>query len=262
MPSVRVISYNVLSSELSGPDEFPHIAANDRDPSVRLQRLLAKLGDQIDDRRRRPIIALQEVSPAWHNALDVMFAARGYELHTCVYKPEVGLGVALAIPRDEYIIVSVDQMPFDIRYPNRILAAQLMRRDGTGMPLTVATVHTPCEYQDPELMDSLTAAISLHCVEAKVDLICGDFNIRPSSNAYRIMSAQWSSAMLSFFGHEPPFTCLAPHAPRDDFALDYIWTRQAPTSVQAVHMIDAALTAIPNATEPSDHVMIGATVQF
>ena len=43
MTSVRVISYNILSDALATPKTYPHASVADLKPSVRMERILARL---------------------------------------------------------------------------------------------------------------------------------------------------------------------------------------------------------------------------
>lgn len=63
--TVRVATYNVLSSALAGPAHFPGCKPEDLAASARLPRVLAKLEAEVD---RDAVICLQEVSLTWAGA--------------------------------------------------------------------------------------------------------------------------------------------------------------------------------------------------
>jgi mRNA deadenylase 3'-5' endonuclease subunit Ccr4 len=63
--TVRVVTYNVLSSHLGGPDWFTSCAREDLVPSTRLARVLDKLEVEM---AKDAVICLQEVSMSWTGA--------------------------------------------------------------------------------------------------------------------------------------------------------------------------------------------------
>ena len=73
---VPFLQYNILCSSLCEPSWYTASAPEDLDPPVRLQRVLAKLEEQIHANGGRLIIALQEVSMLWAGPLDEWFTAR------------------------------------------------------------------------------------------------------------------------------------------------------------------------------------------
>ena len=80
--SVRVTTYNVLSSHLGGADYFTSCKPEHLDANNRLKKLLKKLDIEI---AAKAIICLQEVSTPWAGALHVYFASKGYHMVTGLY---------------------------------------------------------------------------------------------------------------------------------------------------------------------------------
>jgi exonuclease III len=93
--TVRIVSYNVLSSSLGGKDYFTSCNPEDLVPATRLQRLLAKLETET---AQDSVICLQEVSLAWNGVLFAFFTQRGYAWTTHLYghggNGYMGVGVA------------------------------------------------------------------------------------------------------------------------------------------------------------------------
>ena len=56
--SVRIATYNILSSKLARGDYFTHCKEEDLKPSTRLERILSKLEQELVN---EPVLCLQEV---------------------------------------------------------------------------------------------------------------------------------------------------------------------------------------------------------
>ena len=86
---IRIVSYNVLSSSLAPPSQFPKCAETDLDANVRLARLKHKLLEECKpsdkNGNRGSIFCLQEVSREWSGELHTFFAGIGYHLVTASY---------------------------------------------------------------------------------------------------------------------------------------------------------------------------------
>ena len=105
--SVRVTTYNVLSSHLAEPTYFTACDPRNLDASVRLERVKEKLTKEVE---KRSIIGLQEVSMTWSGPLHAFFAKHGYHVVSHLYgKPFNNyMGVLLAVPLDMYELSRVD----------------------------------------------------------------------------------------------------------------------------------------------------------
>ncbi len=107
MHTVRIVTYNILSSHLAEPDHFTHCHPNDLEPATRLHRIQHKLDAEI---RQHAIICLQEISQRWAGPLHAFFQQRQYHFVTALYGgPWNGyMGVGLAWPTALYEAVHVD----------------------------------------------------------------------------------------------------------------------------------------------------------
>jgi len=105
--TIRVTTYNVLSSHLAEPTYFTSCDPKNLDALVRLERVQKKLSVEME---KRSIIGLQEVSMTWSGPLHAFFANRGYHVVSHLYgKPFNNyMGVLLAIPLDTYELSRVD----------------------------------------------------------------------------------------------------------------------------------------------------------
>ena len=82
MSSVRVATYNVLSSHLGGADYFTSCKPEHLDAGARLETLKKKLDVEIAS---KAIICLQEISTPWACLLHVYFVSKGYHMVTGLY---------------------------------------------------------------------------------------------------------------------------------------------------------------------------------
>ena len=107
MSTVKVTTYNVLSSSLSEPTYFTACTAENLDPHARLEKIRKKLQSEIDS---KSIICLQEVSQEWAGNLYGYFLQQNYHFITALYgsKFDGYMGVAVAIPMDKYEVSNVD----------------------------------------------------------------------------------------------------------------------------------------------------------
>eukprot|EP00557_Chaetoceros_sp_GSL56_P013526 CAMPEP_0176483412 /NCGR_PEP_ID=MMETSP0200_2-20121128/3903_1 /TAXON_ID=947934 /ORGANISM="Chaetoceros sp., Strain GSL56" /LENGTH=390 /DNA_ID=CAMNT_0017879809 /DNA_START=282 /DNA_END=1454 /DNA_ORIENTATION=- len=124
--SVRIVSYNILSSELADPEYFTKCDPHNLEASKRLNKILEKLQNEIDASRgnkgtdadngnsktnQQPVVfCLQEVSHRWATALHVFFAERGYHMITGLYGKSFNgyMGIATAYPIQDFETLHVD----------------------------------------------------------------------------------------------------------------------------------------------------------
>ena len=113
--SVRIVSYNVLSSHLASSDHFTACKPEDLDFANRLPLVLSKLESEIKDCQTmdKPVIfCLQEVSHSFAGPLHTFFANNRYTMITGLYgKPFNNyMGIALAYPIDAYETIAAEQV--------------------------------------------------------------------------------------------------------------------------------------------------------
>jgi 2',5'-phosphodiesterase len=107
--SVRVVSYNVLSSHLARPSHFTSYNPAHLEASNRLPIVLKKLEEEMNA-SKNTILCLQEVSYDWAGDLHTFFANRGYHLVTGLHGGKFSgyMGVCLAWPVETMEVVKVD----------------------------------------------------------------------------------------------------------------------------------------------------------
>jgi len=124
--SIRVVSYNVLSSELARPSYYTSYDPSHLDKHNRLSKVLKKLNDEIihnnqsnndtsqnqssQNPKRQTIICLQEVSNEWAGHFHTFFANHRYHFVTGMYGTKFNgyMGVGIAYPIDHFETVQVD----------------------------------------------------------------------------------------------------------------------------------------------------------
>mmetsp|Transcript_49693 Transcript_49693/g.120468 ORF Transcript_49693/g.120468 Transcript_49693/m.120468 type:complete len:411 (-) Transcript_49693:1330-2562(-) len=105
--SVRVATYNVLSSHLSDPWHFSTLDPDHLSAKNRLPAVIKQLDDEISS---SSLICLQEVSHDWAGKFHTHFAQNGYNFIYGPYgKPFNGyFGVGIAYSTNDYQVVDVD----------------------------------------------------------------------------------------------------------------------------------------------------------
>jgi len=165
-----------------------------------------------------------------------------------------------------------------------------------GVEFCVATYHMPCAFYDPPLMGMHVAMAVQHAqrlAQQRPLALVGDWNIKPCDGTYAFITSgdanklkeakpsipeydEWSVdeglvAMRSAYavkcGSEPDFTNWAIIRDGEPFieTLDYIFISDK-VEVRDVdslpHRSEVDDNPFPSETEPSDHVMIGAYLNF
>jgi hypothetical protein len=105
--SIKVTSYNVLSSHLAGENHFTSCKPEYLKAEYRLGVVKEKLEAEVE---AKAIICLQEISHTWTGALHPFFASQGYTFVTACYGNKFNnyMGCGIAVPTDKYDIVDVD----------------------------------------------------------------------------------------------------------------------------------------------------------
>lgn len=330
----RIASYNVLSSSLCAPPDFPACTPENLHPSNRLPRVQAKLETEI---RQSAIICLQEVSRTWCGPLQIFFLSHDYEFAHSLYGSAFNdyMGVAVAWPRRMQLqqleavrVADVKLKPprapppppppslwrramdyvWALVFPgsqvgkidnvwdlalnrfNTMVAARLRCPD-TKAEVVVGTYHMPCMFDKPQVM-TIHAALCAQTLQrisgTTPHILAGDFNFKPGDPQYRLITTgtladphrppampgdSWSvdlehamhSAYKERLGAEPRFTNYNKFrggAPFID-TLDYIFCAPG-VVVEDVLPLPADPEQVagpfPTETEPSDHLMVAATV--
>jgi len=154
-------------------------------------------------------------------------------------------------------------------------------------PFWIATTHAPCKYWNNSLMLTFAAKLA-QAVQETADedpyLFFGDFNFHPDSDSYKLYSRGaihrskidingWKPEVDSMRSAykisdemEPEFTTYVRSKRGGTFqsTLDYIWMsdRWFVKEVLPIPRVSKDVQSWPCETEPSDHCMIGATLEL
>ena len=165
-----------------------------------------------------------------------------------------------------------------------------------GVEFCVANYHMPCAFYDPPLMGmhvAMAVQYAQRLAQQRPLALAGDWNIKPDAGTYAFITSgdagqladatptvpeydTWTvsddfRAMRSAYavkcGSEPDFTnwAIIRDGPPFIETLDYIFISEN-VEVEEVdelpHRSDVDDNPFPSATEPSDHIMIGARLKF
>lgn len=180
---------------------------------------------------------------------------------------------------------------------NRFIFVRLRSRTN-GAKFCISTYHMPCIYWSPSVMlihAGLVVRNFQRLCGSDDGILAGDFNIKPNDIAYNMITtgsidkshndyppncpdgsspdtffpnplAPLKSAYMEVLGSEPEFTNYAKLGNTDPFieCIDYLFCTGGVEVVDVLRlpnkdMIDGG--GLPDNNEPSDHVMVGATVR-
>ena len=337
-----MVSYNLLSSHLAGPDHFPACDPVNLKADFRFEGIKRKLEVEIEN---EAIIALQEVSVSFAGPLHTFFLNRGYYLIVRHYGAKFNdyMGVGVAVPIKKYNVISVDskRIADKIRIPraskpgffmgllrslwqmvlnllilckfyahpynawdqasfrwNIAVSVTLEAKEGpqAGQPFLVSTYHMPCAFKHHDMMIIHGALVLKHVQDLAAAqqapyVLMGDFNWKPLDAMHELylqgslpmshphMCAppdgpmEWPleltpvrSAYREHMGSEPDYTnnALVKNQPHFVECLDYIFVSDAwkVASVLELPSREEAGEPMPTADEPSDHLLIAASLSF
>jgi len=211
----------------------------------------------------------------------------------------------------------LDPWKESLRRSNQMVSVRLQPKAAGGRPFVVGTYHMPCMFWLPSVMmvhcvlsaqhiqrlakhfsdpssspssSSSSASSSPSGAAADPYIYVGDFNVKPDSNMYRLLTqgsvepacpdlppqepgdtwtpvvAPMGSAYASANGQEPPYTNWAKTKDEPDFigTLDYIFYSPGDWAVKGVRDLrtDELKGPFPIADEPSDHVLLSANLSM
>jgi endonuclease/exonuclease/phosphatase family metal-dependent hydrolase len=201
-----------------------------------------------------------------------------------------------SLPDSEVPAVEEDPWPSALLCENQIVSIRL-EPVGGGMAFCVSTYHAPCVYWQKSFMNihgALAAQAAKSFAESTPFVLTGDFNSKPDSSLYRMLTTQCEddvpppsgvhpemyrrtlvklrSALAEAHGSEPRFTTYS-HSHRGasmghqpfQATIDYIfispeWAVTSATNLPCDLMESAGF--MPNSLEPSDHALIAATIEI
>ena len=179
---------------------------------------------------------------------------------------------------------------------NQFIAVKLKNRGEDNQPFWVGNYHMPCAFRTPAVMNIHADLVGSRIQQLAKDdtpyVLAGDFNILPESPHYSLLRTgelspedetypykkydmNWApqlkgmkSAYFELNGEEPEFTNAAHNGAMNDESfigtLDYIFLSDEWNVLKVKETPKKAdLKGVyPDAEEPSDHVMIAATLKI
>jgi mRNA deadenylase 3'-5' endonuclease subunit Ccr4 len=316
---VLVCTYNILSTKLVSPDWHVGVPGRYLETNHRWKLIKEKIAEKILDGY---IICIQELSEEWISKLLVLFNVSNY---TFVYDSNY-LGVGIAFP-NSYILEGMnivcvgDELRKQCKFvkantgyitgiynwlaswvrteakdswqlacdrKNRYLKVSLT--DEKSNQFDVYTYHMPCAFTNPDLM-FIQASALLNFVKREAGnkpyILAGDFNSRPSSEVYRMITKRLykhvpskhfhstsnfiTDCLKSAYGtinhYEPFFTCSAYSKVDGNLfrdTIDYIFYSDGfyANSVSQITTKRLPPIPFPSKDEGSDHIMISANLSF
>lgn len=124
--SLRVVSYNVLSSHLASPSHFNKCDPEHLDASNRFAKVIQKLKSEIrqdstatttstkegeEGKKKLPVVfCLQEISHDWAGKFHTFFASENYHFITGLYGKKFNgyMGIGIAFPSDKFQLLDAD----------------------------------------------------------------------------------------------------------------------------------------------------------
>ena len=161
-----------------------------------------------------------------------------------------------------------------------------------GIPLCIGTYHMPCMFKSPDVMiihSSMVKDMMINLANGQNLILAGDFNFKPTDASYRVVTnkgflrgrlPQSSKYLVSYRpnveqvlnsayreknGAEPNFTNFVATAKTSSFCgtLDYIFYYGRLTVEKVLKLPNHPTgKSYPDATHPSDHLMIAASFRF
>lgn len=200
---IKVITFNILSSELATPRFFPDTQERYLDANYRFPKLIDLLDKYILDNY---IICFQEVSSEWNSKLGKFFELYGYGYNFVEY--DMKLGVCICYPKllfnklDSHNIRIGEEISKSL--PNttndQIISAKndkqrllILKLEDLILHknLFIITYHMPCKFTQPTLMETHV----LFCMKVINELVdkdpvifVGDFNSKHNFNEWNILA--------------------------------------------------------------------------
>eukprot|EP00930_Biecheleria_cincta_P098284 TRINITY_DN89958_c0_g1_i1.p1 TRINITY_DN89958_c0_g1~~TRINITY_DN89958_c0_g1_i1.p1 ORF type:complete len:491 (+),score=68.58 TRINITY_DN89958_c0_g1_i1:22-1494(+) len=179
---------------------------------------------------------------------------------------------------------------------NTLIAVHLQSTEQAEQCVWIGCYHMPCAFREPQLM-VMHAALAIQQVQRLAIttkspcIVAGDWNTKPGDEAYRLITTgdimqnsdaypvvveadNWKpklqfpmySAYCKHHGREPDFTNFAQVEESEPFidTLDYIFCspQLRVCDAPALPHRDSVAGPLPIASEPSDHILLAATLEI
>jgi mRNA deadenylase 3'-5' endonuclease subunit Ccr4 len=178
---------------------------------------------------------------------------------------------------DDSLQVAYDPWPTAIAVPNTLICLQVVI---DNKPLFIGTYHMPCFFKEPEVMaihSSVLKDLMFQLAAGQNLILAGDFNIKPKENCYHALTEKgyvdinFPKSSTYEISYRPNTEQILKSAYREKNGTEPVYTNFCDTldyiffhghlTVENVLELPAHPTSgsYPDATHPSDHLMIAAT---
>jgi hypothetical protein len=258
---ICIRSYNILSTALSSKERYPVVEEEYLKIEYRWQLLNKQLSSELIN---KPIFCFQEVSVEWLNKLNSFFQINEYFVTSDLYgsKETDYMGVLIAIPNSKYLIVNTSIFNPNDTIKNQAIVLQLADKNNNNIIFNIATYHMPCSTDNMILENQVSCLINTIDKLAKDNpyIVVGDFNFNPENNAYKIILQTVKSAYLEKLGYEPEYTNLNYQSHNFKKCIDFIFISNDIIVKDVLNLPKLSEKYFPSKNHPSDHLMIGATL--
>jgi mRNA deadenylase 3'-5' endonuclease subunit Ccr4 len=263
--SIKVVTFNILSSFLAEPEYFPNSKIEHLDSDYRFNGLLYILDKYI---KEDYIICLQEISNEWQLKLTTFFhnLRWSYFMRCRTEKFGEGIFVNYKYNIGEYNFHKINDTLFDTSEynveeleqveaaKNTIRYLSVLELMKNGIKFFVITLHMPCKYKQPKLMKVYTLFLKNLVNKIAGDtpvILAGDFNILHGGIEYNILTDSFEDS-----SDEKSYTCI--DGKSNKFHIDFIFYRGLNLTKFYINKNDDMI--IPSKEHPSDHFPV--TAQF
>lgn len=283
---IKIVSYNILADYLNDPT-YMLVKKKHLDNKYRLFLLTQKIKKIIND---KTIFCFQEVGPIQLSTLYLFFKKLDFE--SISYS-----GLSIFYHKSFTVkfleINSIwrlhDQLPFKrkkklietlkkFKHPYIILGLSSKNKS-----FTIGTTHIIAnpKFDKIKTLQSYLVAKRISCFPSPI--LCGDFNSKPSSDAYKLLSegkikfsgygemklnCKLKSSYQIVHGEEKNITTHTSNLTTEKFTetIDYIWIGKGVKVESTIPIVTREEVEntdfMPNKTEPSDHFLIKAILKI
>jgi mRNA deadenylase 3'-5' endonuclease subunit Ccr4 len=271
---IKIISYNILSDILA--TEYLLVDKKYLDNKHRMKLLLQKLEKEVTN---NTIICLQETYSTQLNILIPWFAKKNFvcvshgDLATFYNVNEFRIKqLDMGKIKDIKSIINSSRHNGLIESRNHsFIIAVFTKKE---KEFTVGNTHLVSAPELDKLKILQTYILSKRLINYKNVVLTGDFNSKPTSQAYKVLSTgtlqnkkirKLYSTQVAANKVEPVATTYTSTQKTPDFlaTLDYIWVDEDIKVLNAKKIGDITKDGLlPNATEGSDHILIHANIKI
>lgn len=297
---MQTITYNLLTPNYCSPEHFVQADPKALQPKYRFKLICQKLLQymtsksvlllqevsadwccqlQVFFRNKGYIFITAQYDRKWSDYMGVGIAFPQEATLKSMQRVVIGSKIRMQAPEEtwpQWAYYSIrhkfgypDERPRDTqaiiqKAKQRLNVALAIKLEQDGVECWYCTYHFPCAFKIPLIMNLHGEACLkwLQKLEKEAPVVFGsDMNSQPDSPVYSLFDQHFNSAYKEKYGTEPESTNKVFTRWNNGFTgtLDYIWCSKMLTVVDMLE-IPTLKKELPNLTEPSDHVLLAATL--